>query len=492
MTTPLTPPGVHPDRVRVLADGAPRPTGPVILWLQQAQRARANPALAHALAIGALLRRPVGVVFGLTPDYPEATARSYAFLLEGLRDLVEPLGRRGIGLAVGLGDPAEVALAAARQAAVLVVDRAYLRHQRAWRERVAAEAPCPVVQVEGEVVVPVDVASPKAEVAARTLRPRLWRVADAYLDPLPDADATIPWRAPRPMVAPFADVTDELVQPNRLLARLGVDDAVAPVSRLFPGGERAAEARLRRLVDEVLAGYADDRNQPQRDGVSYLGMHLHFGQVSPVEVLRRVRQAAADVAGQAPARPAATGLSGVAAGAAAFIEELVVRRELSINHTERTPDYGSYPSLPGWARHTLADHAGDPRAHLYDNDALLAGGTCDPYWNAAMLEMRDTGYQHNYMRMYWGKQVLAWSATPEQAYERLLRWNNRFLLDGRDPNSYAGVGWVFGLHDRPWPERAVFGKVRSMTAAGLRRKAEPEAYVRKVEARLAAVRGAPS
>jgi len=478
----LTPPGVHPDRVRVLADGPPRSTGPVVLWMQQAQRARANPALAHALAIGALLERPVAVVVGLTPAYPEATARAYAFMLEGLREVRDDLTRRGIGFALGLGEPPEVALAAARHAAVLVVDRGYLRHQRAWRARVAAEAPCPVVQVEGDAVVPVDVASGKAEYAARTLRPKLWRVLEDYLDPVPDAHSARRWSGEPASVAPFEDVAPALADPVGLRARLGVDERVAPVSAMFPGGERAAAERLRRLIDDVLPGYADDRNQPQRDGVSYLGMHLHFGQVSPVEVLRGVR-AAADPTGDA--RDAA----GVERGAAGFIEELLVRRELSLNHVEHTADYGHYAALPAWARRTLAAHASDPREHLYDDDALLDGATHDPAWNAAMREMRDTGYQHNYMRMYWGKRVLAWSASPEQAYERLLRWNNRFLLDGRDPNSYAGVGWVFGLHDRPWAERPVFGTVRTMTAAGLRRKADPASYVRKVEARVASLRG---
>jgi deoxyribodipyrimidine photo-lyase len=485
----LTPPGVHPDRVRVLADGPPRATGAVVLWMQQAQRARANPALAHALAIGALLDRPVAVVVGLTPAYPEATARAYAFMLEGLSEVRERLARRGIGFALGLGEPPDVALAAARGAAVLVVDRGYLRHQRAWRARVAAEAPCPVVQVEGDAVVPVDVASGKAEFAARTLRPKLWRVLADYLDPVPDAEPTVPWRGGPPAVAPFADVAAALADPVGLRARLGVDERVAPVSAMFPGGEGAAAERLRRLVDHVLPGYADDRNQPQRDGVSYLGMHLHFGQVSPVEVLRRV-QAAADAAREGAGRTGSgREAGGVERGAEGFVEELLVRRELALNHVERCDDYGAYASLPPWARRTLALHATDPREHVYDDDALLDGATHDPYWNAAMREMRVTGYQHNYMRMYWGKKVLEWSASPEQAYERLLRWNNRFLLDGRDPNSYAGVGWVFGLHDRPWAERPVFGTVRFMNAAGLRRKADPESYVRKVEARVAALRG---
>jgi deoxyribodipyrimidine photo-lyase len=485
----LTPPGVHPDRLRVLVDGAPSAEGPVVYWMEQAQRTRSNPALTHALALGAELGRPVAVVVGLPAHDPSATARSLVFALEGLRDVRDALTGRGVGFALALGDPAEVALAAARRAGVLVVDRGYLRHQRAWRERVAAAAPCPVVQVEGDLVVPVDVASAKAEVAARTLRPKLQRVMDDFLDPEPVPAAGPLWAGERPRVAPFADVTADLDDPAGLQLRLGADPSVAPVSRLFPGGERAAEARVRRLLDEVLASYADDRNQPQRDGVSYLGMHLRHGHVSAVDLVRRVRAAAADAAAGGGADLAA-GVSGVAAGAASFVEELVVRRELAVNHVERVEDYGAYGSLPAWARRTLAAHASDPRPQLVlDDDALLAGGTLDPYWNAAMLEMRTTGYQHNYMRMYWGKKVLEWSATPEIAYDRLLTWNNRYLLDGGDPNSYAGVGWVFGLHDRPWAERPIFGTVRYMNAAGLRRKADPEAYVRKVEARVRSLRG---
>jgi deoxyribodipyrimidine photo-lyase len=313
---------------------------------------------------------------------------------------------------------------------------------------------------------------------ARTLRPKLHRQFEHYLDPSPTPELEQRWSGPRPSAAPHVDVTEMLSAPSKLLRLLGVDDQVAPVSRMFPGGEVAAAVRVERLLGAVLAGYASGRNQPQRDDVSYLGMYLHFGMLSPVALLRAVR-AAAPLG--AP--------SELVQGSEGFVEELMVRRELAVNHVERTPHYGSYSSLPNWAQATLAKHAGDPRDHLYDDEALVAAASHDPYWNAAMVEMRETGYQHNYMRMYWGKKVLEWSASPEQAYERLLRWNNRYFLDGRDPNSYAGVGWVFGLHDRPWTERAIFGSVRYMNAAGLRRKADPEGYVRKVEARVASLAG---
>ncbi len=461
----LTPPGVHPDRVQVLRDGAPRAAGPVVYWMQRSQRTRANPALAHARALAAELRRPLAVVAGMAPRGARATARAATFELQGWRDVRDGLADLRVGFAFALADPVDVALAAAEEAAVLVVDRGYLREARAQRARVAAEAPCPVVQVEGDVVVPVDVASPKAEYMARTLRPKLHRVFEEYLDPVADAPAPLPWRGAPPATGRFADVAAALDDVPILVARLAVDASVAPVDALYPGGERAATARLAAFVTGGLRGYADDRNQPHRARVSYLGMYLRCGQVSPVEALRAARAAAPTV-----------GETHVAS----FVEELLVRRELAVNHVVRRPEYDRYAGLPDWARRTLEAHAGDPRPASYDDATLEAAASDDPYWNAAMRQTVVTGYQHNHMRMYWGKKVLEWSATPEEAYARLLRWNDRFHLDGVDPNSYAGVGWVFGLHDRPWGERPVFGTVRSMTQGGLKRKTDPDAYVRSV------------
>ncbi|MFN2323131.1 MAG: deoxyribodipyrimidine photolyase, partial [Trueperaceae bacterium] len=360
--------------------------------------------------------------------------------------------------------------------AVLVVDRGYLRADVAQRERVAADAACPVVQVEGDVVVPVDVASPKAEYMARTLRPKLHRVFEAYLDPVADTPAAVPWSGAAPAVGRTSSVADALDDVPSLVAKLDVDASVAPVDALYPGGERAGAARLESFVSGTLHGYADDRNQPHRARVSYLGMYLRCGQVSPVEALRAAR-AAAPAAGEA--------------NVASFVEELLVRRELAVNHVVRNADYDRYEGLPAWARRTLAAHADDPRPALYDDATLEAAESDDPYWNAAMRQSVTTGYQHNHMRMYWGKKVLEWSATPEEAYARLLRWNDRFHLDGVDPNSYAGVGWVLGLHDRPWTERPVFGNVRSMTQGGLKRKTDPDAYVRAVAAEVARLHDAP-
>ncbi len=461
------------ERTHIRRPAAAPADGPVVYWMQHAQRAADNPALEHAVALASRWDRAACVVFGLDAAYPGASERSFVFMLEGLREVRDTLAERGVGFACRLGSPTEVALSAAGGAAALVCDRGYLRHHRAWRDRVAAEAPVGVVEIEGDVVVPVETASDKAEYMARTIRPKLLRVLDGFASLPSPVRVARPWRDGSVPPGKGEDVTSQLDDPLALARRLDGDSRAGSVADWFGGGARHAQAALERLTTRVLMHYERDRNQPQRDAVSYLGMHLHFGQVSPVRVLRTVRDAARN--GDFPR-----------SSVDAFVEELVVRRELAVNHAWYEPGYDRYEALPSWARDTLAKHAVDERERTYDAQTLEAGETADPYWNAAMREMRETGYMHNYMRMYWGKRILAWSAQPEAGFELTRTLNDRYFLDGRDPNSYAGVAWVYGRHDRPWPERAVFGTVRSMVAAGLRRKGDPDGYVAKVARRVEA------
>ena len=248
------------------------------------------------------------------------------------------------------------------------------------------------------------------------------------------------------------------------LAGLPIDHSVPVVD--LRGGESAARKRLSHFVSTLLSGYADRRNRPDEDATSGLSPYLHFGHVSPLYL----------------ALAAKTAGNHLAAAREAYLEELIVRRELAINFVTFTLRYDAFACLPGWARKTLDQHAADRRHYSYGRQALEQGATHDPYWNAAMAEMRDTGFMHNYMRMYWGKKVLEWSPSPREAYETLLFLNNRYFIDGRDPNSFAGVGWVFGLHDRAWFQRDIFGKVRYMAASGLERKCDIQGYVEKVTA----------
>ena len=437
----------------------PNPTGRhVLYWMQAAQRAAHNPALEHAIALADARGQGVVVGFGLMDDYPEANSRHYAFMLEGLREVAAALAARGIGFVLRRGQPPDVALSLARDASVVVCDVGYTRFQRAWRERVAGEAGRSVVAVEGEVVVPVGLASPKAEIGARTLRPKILRLRDEFLLSLPEA---------RPRVSALGlDVGGDLdpADVEGSLSALRLDRSV-PRSARFKGGTAEARARLGRFLAN-LKGYAGARSDPASQHSSQLSPYFQFGQISPVEVALAARAAAP---ADDPDR-------------AAFLEELVVRRELAHNFLRYTENYDNLECVPSWARATLDKHRRDPRTHVYHEAELEAGRTYDPYFNAAMREMWVTGYMHNHMRMYWGKKIVEYSESPEAAYAATLRLNNRHFLCGRGANAFANVAWVFGLHDRPWIERPVFGQVRYMNDRGLERKFDIGAYVRWAEA----------
>ncbi len=383
-------------------------------------------------------------------------------MLEGLRDVAVALEKRGVGFTLQHGDPAEVALQLGRDASLIVCDRGYLQPQKRWRTRIAEEAPCSVVQVESDVVVPVAAASRKREFAARTLRPKLTRLWLEYLREVPEVRLEKRWRSKLPAGLDSRD-------PQQLAATLKIDHSVAAVSEHFRGGTGEAEKIFLAFCVDLLPDYKTTRNQPQTDNVSQMSKYLHFGQVSPVWLALKAQ------------KHARAGDENVAS----FIDELLVRRELSMNWVEYTEHYERYEALPDWSRKTLTEHADDPRPFLYSREQLESAGTHDSYWNAAMNEMRFTGYMHNHMRMYWGKKILEWTASPEQGHATALALNNKYFLDGRDANSFANIAWVFGQHDRPWFERPVFGKVRYMNAAGLERKCDIKSYVAKVKALVA-------
>jgi len=426
--------------------------------MQASQRVECNHALEYAVGEANGLNLPVVVVFGLTDRFPEANLRHYTFMLEGLEEVREGLRARGIRFVLLHRSPERAAVDLAGEAALVVTDRGYLRIQRQWRSHVAANAPCAVVQVESDVVVPAETASPKEEYTAGTLRPKLHRVLKGYLAPLGERPA----RKDSLSLRLDVDAQEDFAA---LARSLKVDRTVPPVVSLR-GGTAAARARLEAFIAGKLRHYGDRRNDPGLDYASGLSPYLHFGQISPLAVALRV---CAEKAVPAAARDA-------------FLEELIVRRELGINFALHNDRYDEYASLPDWARKTLAAHARDRREYLYDEGQWERAETHDPYWNAAQREMVLTGRMHNYMRMYWGKKILEWSRSPEEAFRTALRLNNKYELDGRDPNSFAGVAWCFGKHDRAWPERKVFGKIRFMNDAGLRRKFDMPAYLEKVAA----------
>lgn len=448
----------HP-RVRVLREGPPDPQGRcVVYWMQRAQRGRDNPALDLAVALGNTLGQPVAVVFGLTAGYPDAQRRHYRFLVDGLADAQSELEARQVAMIVRLGSPDEVVVSTARElnASIVIGDENPVRVGQLWRACATEGLTVPFRLVDADVVVP-SAHFPREEYAARTLRPKIRRLWDEYLRPHSNLRSRIAWdEADRPRGEP--------IEPDRLLARLKVG-GVSEVPD-YRGGSREAARRLKRFVRDRLPSYATERNEPTPYMTSELSAHLHFGHVNPVTM------ALGAIDSDAPAQ-----------SIDAFLEELIVRRELAVNFVARNPEYDRLAGCPAWARQTLEKHADDPRPVVYPARQLEQAETHDPLWNAAQKEMVLTGRMHNYLRMYWAKKVLEWSPDAETAFATTLDLNDRYEMDGRDPNGYAGVAWAIGgKHDRPWPERPIFGTVRFMSYESTRRKFDSAAYIARVEA----------
>lgn len=453
---------IQGERIRVLHDVEPDGKGAYVLYLlQQANRSRFNPALEFAIEEANRLGLPVVACFGLLDGksgFPEANARHYAFLLQGLAEAKAGLEKRGIAFVMRKASPAEVAIALSERAALLVLDRGYLAIQKRWYAEIGKRVKGRIVQVEGDVVVPVETASTKHEFAARTLRPKLHRLWEPFIEEL--KARPVRHRADGLDLRSEIDVSD----PDKVLAGMSLDREVGPVRR-FVGGEGQARRRLKAFLKDGFEGYGAGRNKPEAAAASHMSPYLHFGQISPVEIALAIREAE----------------SGDGDDRGAYLEELIVRRELAMNHVFYTQGYDDYDkAVPDWARKTLAEHADDERPHRYTEQQLAAGETHDLYWNAAMREMRETGYMHNQLRMYWGKKILEWSPSPKEGFARTLRLNNRYFLDGRDPNSFTNVAWVYGLHDRPWQTRKVFGTVRYQSENSLK-KFDAKSYVKAVE-----------
>ncbi|MBC7248153.1 MAG: deoxyribodipyrimidine photo-lyase [Actinobacteria bacterium] len=445
---------IQRERIKSLKAGTPAPGRYVLYWMQASQRAEYNHALEYAVEMADQLHLPLVVFFGITGRYPGANRRHYPFMLEGLGEVSASLQERGIKFVVRATSPEKGALDLAGEAALLVMDRGYLRHQREWRRKVSGRAPCPVVQVESDVVVPVETASSKEEYSAATFRRKISKVLHHFLVPLAQRE---PKRRGDGLEIEGLDLSD----PAGLMKDLRPLRAPSPVDSPI-GGTSEAKARLRFFIREKLDRYHLLSSHPELDYTSGLSPYLHFGQVSPLQVALEVRNAGGP-------------------GAEAFLEQLIVRRELSVNFVFYNTAYDSLEALPAWALQTLREHAGDRRDYLYTLDELEEARTHDPFWNAAQKEMLGTGSMHNHMRMYWGKKILEWTRSPGEALRIALYLNDRYQLDGRDPNGYAGVLWCFGKHDRPFAERRITGKVRWMSPDGLRRKFDMEAYLDRTE-----------
>jgi deoxyribodipyrimidine photo-lyase len=423
----------------------------VLYWMQASQRTEFNHALEYAILKANELKQPIVTFFGITDRFPEANERHYFFMLEGLKEVEQSLKKRGIKMVILHKSPDIGAVQIAKGASLAVVDRGYLRIQKQWRRDAARQMNCPLIQVESDVVVPVEEASSKEEYAAATIRLKIHKKMSHFLKPLKESKPIV-----RSLSLKFKSFDIENI--GKAISRLRIDRSVKRVTS-FRGGTREAKKHLHVFLRDKLDHFAELRNDPTVDFLSQMSPYMHFGQISPLYIALEVLKA------DSP-------------GKEAFLEELAIRRELSMNFVFYNKQYDSYKALPEWARKTLKAHQKNRRSYIYTRKELERGQTHDPYWNAAQKEMVVKGKMHGYMRMYWGKKILEWSRTPEEAFGTALYLNNKYELDGRDPNGFTGVAWCFGKHDRPWGERPIFGNVRYMNDKGLKRKFDADGYVK--------------
>ena len=443
------------DNIKIFKEGQVKKNKYIIYWMQSAQRVKENPALNYAVSKANDLEVPLIVFFNLSDQFPDANLRHYYFMLEGLKDVKSELKERGIGFVIKKGKPADNLKPLTKKAIMLISERGYLNQERSWRKQVAQVIDCRFILINTNTIVPVDIATDKEEYAAYTIRKKIKNKIERFVN-----ESQLEKLKINSLRNEFKSI--KLNNIEQILSELKIDSSVKR-SPIFKGGSKKAVSMLDEFINNKLELYEEYGSSPDHNVTSKLSPYLHFGQISPSYIYKKIKETSIE--------------------AEDFLEQLIVRRELSFNFVYFNNNYNTQLSeiLPDWAIETLNQHNEDKREYLYSLDELENYNTHDEYWNAAQKEMVLSGYMNGYMRMYWGKKILEWTSDPQKAFEITLFLNNKYFLDGRDPNSYAGVAWIFGKHDRAWKERKIYGKVRYMNKAGLDRKFNMEKYLKKVD-----------
>jgi len=452
---------VNDPRVTIRRGGAPVADGTcVVYWMQRVQRGRDNHALDVAVDVANALELPLVVYFAGIANFPHANLRHYAFLNRGLVDVEEDLAARGIAFVLrNAPNESHERLLQDVSAAVLIGDENPVRGPEQWRRDLAAKLRIPFWTVDADVVVPSKLVE-RAQYGAYTIRPRLQRLLPDYLHPYRNPKTEHEWKPPKGFLhdSPREDMTRGWKE---------LDRSVQPVEA-WVGGHHAAKKRLTHFVAKLLKTYEHDRNKPELDGTTMLSPYLHFGHIGPLTIALAVDEAAKKDRTLHATRDA-------------FFNELITWRELAVNFVKYSPHYDSAACAEDWAKKTIAEHAKDEREHLYSLAQLERAETHDDLWNAAQTQMTHFGWMHNVMRMYWAKKILEWSPDVATAHKRAVHLNDKYFLDGRDPNGYAGVAWaIVGKFDRAWGERAVFGKIRYMSGASTGRKFDSKLYIEQM------------
>lgn len=440
-------------RVTVRRAGEPDPQGKcVVYWMQRAQRGIDNPALDVAVRAANELNKPIVAFLAPIPFYPHANLRHYRFLGEGIPDIAGSLRKRNVGFVLRrFPESSLLRFCEEVKAALVVGDENPMREPESWRQKAARKLRMPLWTVDADVIVPSKLLE-KAQYAVHIIRPRLQSRLQEFLIASTNPPAQIEWKKPRGLQSLPHDVD--------ITENWQIDRRVAPAGH-WHGGSKQASRLLEKFVKHRLQAYGKLRNKPEIDHTSRLSPYLHFGHISPIRVALAAQKAIAPKADKV-----------------AFLNQVIIWRELSINFVRFNPDYDSFECAEPWAHRTLAKHAKDSRPIVYTEAQLENAETHDKLWNAAQMQMVHTGWMHNYMRMYWAKKILEWTKSPAEAYSIAVRLNDKYELDGRDPNGYAGIAWsIVGKFDRPWFERPIFGQIRYMSAQSTGKKFDSRKYI---------------
>jgi deoxyribodipyrimidine photo-lyase len=436
---------------RIILKEGIKKNGPVIYWMQRDQRAHDNWAMLYAQQIAFERDAPLLVIFNLVPVFLEATIRQYGFMLKGLEEIESELGRFNIPFFMLSGEPGTEIPKFVNESAAseLVTDFNPLKIVRQWKKSVADKILIPFHEVDSHNVVPCLIASNKQEFAAYTIRPKIQKLLPEFMDEFP------PLKKMK-----MIDSTIEKIDWQKLRNSLRINFDVPEISWIKPG-ERAAHVILEKFINTKLNNYNEKRNDPNADGSSNLSPYFHFGQISPQRVALMIQV-----------------LTEYSESQKSFLEETIIRRELSDNFCFFNNNYDSFEGFPDWAKRSLNSHRKDKRDHLYSLEQFENGETHDELWNAAQREMIIKGKMHGYLRMYWAKKILEWSRSPEEAVRIAIYLNDKYELDGRDPNGYTGIAWsIGGVHDRAWFDRSVYGKIRYMNYNGCIKKFDVKKYI---------------
>ncbi|NTV31220.1 deoxyribodipyrimidine photo-lyase [candidate division WWE3 bacterium] len=430
--------------------------GSIIYWMSRDQRVHNNWALIYAQELALARKSSLSVIFSFDTKFQYANLRNIDFMLHGIQETFNELQKLNISATLLFGNPIDTVThyVTKNTAGVLVTDFSPLKIGRGWRNDIAQSINIPMVEVDAHNIVPVWVTSSKQEYGAYTIRPKIKKLLPEFLTQYPDV-IRHPFN-----IAP----TTNTFEYEDILTRHTIDRSVTTVKGVDPG-EKAARNALREFIKQKLANYDADRNDPSRKGQSNIAPYLHFGHISSQEIANEVKRSNVEPSLQE-----------------GYLEELIVRKELSDNFCFYNSNYDSTDGFPDWAKQTLQEHESDKRPYLYTIDDLESANTHDQLWNAAQKEMTMTGKMHGYMRMYWGKKILEWTINAQEAVEYAIYLNDKYELDGRDPNGYAGIAWSMGgVHDRPWNKRPIFGNIRYMNDNGAKRKFDVNAYIETIK-----------